>query len=98
MEQKILEDLTQVVHRLTSVTEDIERKYERRDENILVSCAEAARLLGKTAPTISAMRPCPMMATFSICRCLLTKSLNRSPAHDRAGYMDVVVKKHEIGA
>ena len=55
MEQKILEDLTQVVHRLTSVTEDIERKYERRDENILVSCTEAARLLGKTAPTISAM-------------------------------------------
>ena len=55
MEQKILDDLTKVVHRLTSVTEDIERKYERRDENILVSCAEAARLLGKTAPTISAM-------------------------------------------
>ena len=55
MERKILEDLTDVVHRLTSVTEDIERKYERRDENILVSCNEAARLLGRNPSTISEM-------------------------------------------
>lgn len=55
METQILEEITKVVGRLTSFADYIEMKYERRDENILVSCAEAARLLGKTAPTVTAM-------------------------------------------
>lgn len=55
MEKEILERLTATVSRLTDITEGMEKAYEERDENILVSCSEAARLLGKSAPTISAM-------------------------------------------
>lgn len=55
MEMEILKQLTQVVERLTSVTEDMAKHDEERDSNILISCTEAARLLGKTAPTISMM-------------------------------------------
>lgn len=55
MEKEILDRLTATVARLTYITEGLIRSSEQRDENILVSCAEAARLLGKTAPTITAM-------------------------------------------
>ena len=55
MEREILDRLVQVVARLTAITEGMEKAYEDRDENILISCTEAARILGKTAPTISAM-------------------------------------------
>ena len=44
-----------MVARLTDITEGMEKAYEDRDENILVSCTDAARLLGKTTPTISKM-------------------------------------------
>ena len=55
MERKIIEDLTSVVNKLTSVAEDIERKYERRDEEVLVSGVEAARLLGRSENAVSRM-------------------------------------------
>lgn len=55
MEREILEQLTKVVDRLTTVTEGMVQREEERDNNILISCSEAARLLGKTAPTITAM-------------------------------------------
>ena len=55
MEREILDRLAQVVARLTSITEGMEKAYEDRDDNILISCHEAARLLGKTPPTITAM-------------------------------------------
>lgn len=44
-------DLSNIITRL----ESLERRLTNRDVEILVSCHEAARLLGKTPPTISKM-------------------------------------------
>lgn len=55
MEREILDRLDKTVARLTYITDGLIRANDKRDDNIIVSCAEAARLLGKSAPTISAM-------------------------------------------
>ena len=44
-------DIPNIIERL----ESLEKRLSDRDVEVLVSCHEAARLLGKSAPTISAM-------------------------------------------
>ncbi len=44
-------DIPNIIDRL----ESLERRLYAREMEVLVSCHEAARLLGKSAPTISAM-------------------------------------------
>lgn len=51
MEEAILECLGRISLRLS----EIDERLSGRDDEILVSCTEAARLLGKTPPTISMM-------------------------------------------
>jgi len=55
MDQDITTRLEKVVDELTKVTEGIERSVYERDSDILISCNEAARHLGKTPATVSAM-------------------------------------------
>ena len=55
MEQDIATRLEKAVVELTIVTDGLASAIKERDYGILVSCTEAARLLGKTKVTISTM-------------------------------------------
>ena len=55
MEQDVAIRLERLAEELSRLTDGIERSLKERDDNILVSCTEAARLLGKTTTTISTM-------------------------------------------
>ena len=53
MEREILDRLTNVVARLTAITEGMEKAYEDRDENILISAMLKDGRLHKTTIGVS---------------------------------------------
>ena len=55
MEQDIVTRIDNVTTELVSITGCLERAIKERDRDILVSCTEAARLLGKSSKTVSMM-------------------------------------------
>ena len=48
-------DFSSIVTRLETSVACLERRLSSQDEEVLISCLEADRLLGKTPPTVSKM-------------------------------------------